>query len=96
MGRQLKKRKGTEGRGLKEQNMGRGCRATGGGRKPDFPDVEEQVKLWALKERSYGHALNAGDLWREFRHLLQEKAQKREFSNDLMQASASYAEATAS
>ena len=49
-----------------------GCRAAGAGRKDLFKDYKEQVKHWAIKERQHGHSLNATDLWREYKFILQE------------------------
>jgi hypothetical protein len=52
----------------------RGCRDFGGGRRDEFKEQKEQLKQWALKERAHGHALNTGDLWREYKFILQQEA----------------------
>jgi hypothetical protein len=45
-----------------EAEVGRGCRALGGGRKDPYQEQKQQVKGWAIKEKQHGHCLNAGDL----------------------------------
>jgi hypothetical protein len=54
----------------------RGCRAAGGGRDDHFQEYKESLKEWAAKERQHGHAINAGDLWREYKFLLQTGANR--------------------
>ena len=49
-----------------------GCRAPGGGRKDEFHQYKEQLKGWCIKERQHGHSLNSGDLWQEYKFLLEE------------------------
>ena len=50
-----------------------GCRRAGAGRHDEFKDIKEQMKAWAVKERQHGHSLNAGDLWQEFKFLVEER-----------------------
>ena len=49
-----------------------GCRAPGGGRKDEFKEYKEKVKAWSWKERDHGHSLHAGDLWQEYKFVLEE------------------------
>ena len=49
-----------------------GCRAPGGGRKDHFKDYKDTLKAWCVKERNHGHSLNSGDVWQEYKFILEE------------------------
>ena len=53
-----------------------GVRAKGGGRKGDFREQKDQLKVWVANERAHGHALNMSDLWTQFKFLMEEEERK--------------------
>ena len=76
-------RRGASGRmqGSKENLYERkdtvGVRAAGGGRKGDFKEQKDQLKVWVETERAHGHALNMSDLWTQFKFLMEEEEQRQ-------------------
>ena len=54
-------------------SLSKGCRALGAGVKDQLKEHKESLKAWVFKERSNGHALNGGDLWRQLKVFMQEE-----------------------
>ena len=50
-----------------------GVRAFGGGRKGDFQEQKDQLKVWVETERAHGNSLNHTDLWTHFTFMLEEE-----------------------